>query len=267
MGLYFAIVCIYLLGGISASLLYHRILTHKAVKLQGWFEKLLVIIALPAGTPVQWVGTHRQHHYFTDKPGDPHSPVVDGFWYAHCGWYIKSHNFLVCFFYAISGSFRMFFDAWWRPRNRLEYNHLAEDISQVKFYNWISRPVNYTLILTIYASLLQSIFFAIWDLKGTLALWAIMFVVYNLGDSLNSLGHHWLIKPSHANSARNNLPLSLLTFGEGFHANHHQVPGNLIPNSIQKISLSAFILYVWKKVGLIKTENKTIKTLSSLTKL
>ena len=29
--------------------------------------------------PRQWVAVHRKHHAFTDVPGDPHSPVLEGY--------------------------------------------------------------------------------------------------------------------------------------------------------------------------------------------
>ena len=119
-----SIVFIYLTSGFSASIIYHQTLSHRVIKFSPLFEIMMVIIALPLGTPVQWVGTHRQHHLYTDVQGDPHSPVLYGFWYAHCGWYISSHNPIVCFLYAIAGIFRMFFDAFWRPKNRLAFNHL-----------------------------------------------------------------------------------------------------------------------------------------------
>jgi len=36
--------------------------------------------------PLWWAATHRLHHRHADHPGDSHSPVQRGFWYAHVGW-------------------------------------------------------------------------------------------------------------------------------------------------------------------------------------
>jgi len=36
--------------------------------------------------PLWWASWHRRHHKYADKPGDPHSPILDGFWHAHVGW-------------------------------------------------------------------------------------------------------------------------------------------------------------------------------------
>lgn len=253
-GLITYLFLIYILGGISASILYHRILTHKTLILKPWFEKTLVIIALPAGTPVQWVGTHRQHHNFTDKIGDPHSPKLYGFWYAHCGWYINSKNKFICFIYSIAGPFRMLFDSFWRPRNRLEFNYLAEDISKNPFYKKISEAKNYSLIMLFYTLILLVSTYIFWDLIGLLFLWLTLIIIYNLGDSVNSICHLFGENLSTKHNAKNNLILSVLTFGEGYHANHHHSPSNIFLNPNNKLSLSKLIIKMWIFLGLTKKQ-------------
>jgi fatty-acid desaturase len=238
LGLLLYIVIIYLLGGISASIIYHRILTHKVIVLQPWFEKMMVVFALPAGTPVQWVGTHRQHHLYTDVEGDPHSPNVDGFWLI----------------YTLSGPFRMLFDGYWRPRNRLEYNHLAQDIEEQPFYKWISKPFNYMLCLWLYLIVLVVTVFLVWNTTGILALWAILVIVYNLGDSVNSIGHLFGESFEGKNKSRNNSVLAFFTFGEGFHANHHRAPYQLFPNQNTVLCVTNWIIKMWRLFGLIKRD-------------
>lgn len=245
-------VIIYVLAGISASVFYHRILTHKVLILQPWFEKLLVIIALPAGTPVQWVGTHRQHHLFTDVAGDPHSPNLYGFWYAHCGWYINKKNPFICLAYALAGPLRILFDAYWRPRNKLEYNYLAQDINDVSFYHWISKPLNYLLVMWIYLIVLSGIAIALAGMNGILGMWIMLVVVYNLGDSVNSLGHLYGDTITIKNESRNNRLLAFFTFGEGFHANHHHSPEQVFPNQKSSLCITRVIFFIWKNLGLIK---------------
>jgi stearoyl-CoA desaturase (delta-9 desaturase) len=214
----------------------------------------MVLLALPAGTPVQWVGTHRQHHLFTDVDGDPHSPLLFEFWYAHCGWYIPTKNKFICALYSLLGPLRMLFDGYWRPRHRLEYNHLAKDISANNFYNKISNPNNYMLALWLYCGIICSIFYSLAGMNGIIALWVILIVIYNLGDALNSIAHIYGQQGLQQNKhAKNNAVLSRFTFGEGFHANHHSNPHLIFPNDQQQISLSRFILFIWKSLGLIQT--------------
>lgn len=223
--LYF--LMLYCMGGISASVTYHRILAHRMAALQPVFRKILIIIALPAGTPVQWVGTHRQHHQFADQPGDPHSPVVDGFWYAHCGWYIQSRNSAICCLYALSGIFRLYIDGYWRPRSNQEFNHKAKDIQRDQFCSWVSRTTVYPWILWVYATLLIGIGWWVFGKYGILINWAGMVIVYNLGDSINSFSH--LSWPSNkgVRHVQNYPVLAWFTFGEGWHADHHNFPNRV----------------------------------------
>jgi len=64
-------------GSLGIGMGYHRLLTHRGYKTPKWVEYFLTTcgtIALEGG-PIFWVATHRIHHQFSDKDGDPHSPV------------------------------------------------------------------------------------------------------------------------------------------------------------------------------------------------
>jgi stearoyl-CoA desaturase (delta-9 desaturase) len=39
--------------------------------------------------PLWWAGHHVNHHKYADRDGDPHSPMVSGFYYAHIGWFLN----------------------------------------------------------------------------------------------------------------------------------------------------------------------------------
>src|SRR5580765_6478202 len=66
---------------------YHRLLTHRGYKVPKWVEYFLTICGTLAleGGPIFWVATHRIHHQFSDKEGDPHSPREGTYW-SHMGW-------------------------------------------------------------------------------------------------------------------------------------------------------------------------------------
>ena len=73
-------VVFYLYHGLGTTLGYHRLLTHKALKVPIWLKYFIVsggYLGL-MGAPIPWVGVHRLHHQKSDLPGDPHSPL-DGF--------------------------------------------------------------------------------------------------------------------------------------------------------------------------------------------
>ena len=75
------------LTGIGVSCGYHRYFTHRSFETSRpvkWALGILGSMALQ-GPLTWWVCIHRQHHFFADKEGDPHSPK-DGFLHAHFGW-------------------------------------------------------------------------------------------------------------------------------------------------------------------------------------
>ena len=86
-GLFVAIFLYWVTAGLGLGICFHRLLTHRSYTTPKWFEYFLTICAVTAleGGPLLWVATHRKHHQFADKEGDPHSPR-DGKWWAHVGW-------------------------------------------------------------------------------------------------------------------------------------------------------------------------------------
>ena len=217
----------YAAAGLAINVAYHRALAHRALRLRKTFERFFVVLGLPAGTPVQWVGNHRFHHRRADAAGDPHSPVRDGFWHAHVGWYIGSKNPSVCFLYAIAGPLRTLFDGWHRPRTNREHDHLAADIAKDGFYRFLSRPLPFLLACWLHVFAGFGAAYLIWGAAGALALWLTLALIYNLGDAIDSVAHLYGSRPfAAAHHARNNPFLGIFALGEGWHANHHVFPSS-----------------------------------------
>lgn len=253
MALIFYCFILYCLGGLGVSITYHRILTHRVAILQPIFKKILIVLALPAGTPVQWVGTHRQHHQFVDRDGDPHSPVLDGFWYAHCGWYIQSKNKIWCILYTLAGVFRLYFDGYWRPRTNQVFNEKAVDIQQDSFCAWVSQKMVYQWIMWIYATVLLGSAYLFLGKIGIFATWLTLAIVYNLGDSINSFAHLSGTLGKAYHQARNNTFLAYFAFGEGYHANHHDSADRAdFGENTGKIDLGYRFMLAFAYFGLLK---------------
>lgn len=230
----------YLAAGLAINVAYHRCLSHRSFELKKSFERLFVLFALPAGTPVQWIGNHRFHHRHTDETDDPHSPVKDGFWFAHNGWLIGTKNPFVCFLYSIAGPVRMIFDGWNRPRTNQQFNYLAKDISKDKFYNLVSRPIPFMLLCWLEVFVYFGFAYYIWDVNGIAALWLTLVIIYNLGDAIDSVAHLYGTRPFAATHfARNNIFLGIFALGEGWHANHHVFPSSakhgLLPDQFDAV--------------------------------
>ena len=98
---------------------YHRLLSHRSFETPKWIEYFLAACGASAleGGPVFWVATHRIHHQFTDKDGDPHKPR-DGKWWGHIGWILVG-------------------DA--THRNIDQCSYYAPDIRKDRFLRWLSK--------------------------------------------------------------------------------------------------------------------------------
>ncbi|MEL6675586.1 MAG: fatty acid desaturase [Bacteroidota bacterium] len=252
MGLFLYCLTYYFLAGLATVVGYHRGLTHRAFRMRKWFEYLVITLGLPAGTPVQWVGNHRFHHIHTDDEEDPHSPVVRGFWYAHNGWYYDTRQVWVCILYALAGPLRILVDSLFRARTNQEHVHLARDIAADPYYRFISRPGPYFMAMMLHILIPYSLVFWGWGWSGVVALWITSVLVFNLGDSIDSLAHLFGSQPyKKADHAKNNPWLAGLTFGGGWHADHHQFPTSA-QLGLQKgqIDLAWWVIKGLKKIGL-----------------
>ena len=197
-GLVAAVILYWVGGSLGIGMGFHRLLTHRGYKVPKAVEYFLVLCGTVAleGGPIQWVTTHRIHHAHTDREGDPHTPR-DGGWWAHVGWILRG--------------------IYYEPATIERY---APDLIKNRFYVWIDRfyyvPLLLLAILLLvfggWSVMLWGIF-----LRVTLALHATWLV--------NSATHMWGRRRFDTNEdSRNNWWVALLTFGEGWHNNHHAHP-------------------------------------------
>jgi fatty-acid desaturase len=187
-------------GSLGIGMGYHRLLTHRGYKTPKWVEHCLTVCAtltLDCG-PIFWVATHRIHHQYSDKPGDPHSPV-DGTWWAHMGWILTGES--------------MHHDTTILAR-------YVPDLAKDRFHVWITK-YHYVPIITLGVALLAigGLPFLMWGIfvRTAIGLHATWLV--------NSVTHKWGSRRfSTHDMSTNNWLVALLTFGEGWHNNHHAHP-------------------------------------------
>src|SRR5262249_22468271 len=90
-------IVMYSLTIVGIGVGYHRYFSHKAFGTTPAVGYVLAVLGSMAaqGPVVFWAATHRRHHAYSDRPGDPHSPhlhgtdlkgFLKGFWHAHTGW-------------------------------------------------------------------------------------------------------------------------------------------------------------------------------------
>ena len=195
-----ALVLHWVAVGLGISMGYHRLHTHRGFKTYKWFEYFLAICGTLTleGGPIFWVATHRLHHQYSDQPEDPHSPRVSGFW-AHLGWII-------------------FGEAQHSDTARLA--RYAPDLSKDRFYRWLS-GYHWVPLTVLGFGLLA------WGGWGMVN-WAIFLrVTVGLHATwmINSATHMFGRRRFDTDDdSRNVWWVALLTFGEGWHNNHHAHP-------------------------------------------
>jgi stearoyl-CoA desaturase (delta-9 desaturase) len=186
--------------GWGISLGYHRLHTHRSYKVPLWMEYFFAVCGTLTleGGPIFWVATHRIHHQKSDQPGDPHSPH-DGAWWAHMGWILfgeTNHN------------------------NTRLMSKYAPDLARHKFYIWLNNW-HWVPMVALGGVLLAA---GGWSLL----FWGIFLrVVVGLHATwlVNSATHMWGKRRfTTKDDSRNNWWVALMTFGEGWHNNHHAHP-------------------------------------------
>lgn len=204
-GLVVALILYWLTGAIGITLCYHRLLTHRSFTTPKWFEYLLTTIACLAwqGGPVQWVGVHRLHHRYSDEELDPHSPK-HGFTWAHMFWCMHK-----------------------QPEGR-DPSAAAKDLSRdpgmrlIDKYFWVPQLV---LVGLIYAAGHWAAHLGFETSGLSWLLWGVCVrtvVVYHATWFVNSASHTWGYRNYDTKDISTNLWwVALLSFGEGWHNNHH----------------------------------------------
>ncbi|MBI3645523.1 MAG: fatty acid desaturase [Acidobacteriales bacterium] len=198
--LVFALLMWWIAESLGIGMGFHRLLTHRGYKTPKWMEYCLTVCGTLAlqGGPIGWVATHRLHHQNSDKEGDPHSPRDGGFW-AHMGWIITGdaiHN---------------------KTTELLPY---VPDLRKDKFMIWISKwhwvPM---VILAVAVLVVGGWRYLMWGvfLRTVVGLHATYLV--------NSATHMWGSRRFlTGDTSTNNFWVAMLSFGEGWHNNHHAHP-------------------------------------------
>lgn len=200
-GVVSAVFLYWLAGSLGIGIGYHRLLTHRGFRTPKPVEYFLTVcgmLALQDGA-INWVATHRIHHQHTEVPGvDPHTPREGG-WWSHAGWIVRG-------------------TAQQHPESVLR--RYAPDLYRDRVHVILNRfyflpIVVLGLILFIvggWSVLLWGVFFRV-----TLALHTTWLV--------NSATHLWGSRRfATDDDSRNNWWVAMLTFGEGWHNNHHAHP-------------------------------------------
>lgn len=192
---------------------YHRYFSHRTFKTSRWFQFLAAALACTAGQrgPLWWAGHHRHHHAHSDDPEDFHSPRQRGFFMSHTGWFLTPSGF---------------------PTLLRKVPDLARfpELRWLDRFDWVPLA---GLALALLAAGEALVRWAPHLKTGGFQLLAWGFflstvAVYHTTYTINSLAHRFgRQRFATGDDSRNNWWLALLTFGEGWHNNHHHFPATV----------------------------------------
>jgi fatty-acid desaturase len=195
-----ALVLWWITGSLGIGLGFHRLLTHQGFHGRRWLQRLLTVCGTLAvqGGPIAWVAGHRLHHAHSDRELDPHNSRK-GFWWAHIGWVFYRDPKLAEF------------------RN---YRNYAKDLAADPFILFLDRYYVWLQVaLGLLLLLLGGWSAVVWGIFVRLVFgWHCTWLV-------NSAAHKYGYQSYDSrDDSRNCWWVALLSFGEGWHNNHHAFP-------------------------------------------
>ncbi len=219
--------------GLSITVGYHRLISHRAFKCHPWLRAALLLGAAPAwqGSALNWGADHVRHHAYIDTDKDPYN-IKRGFWYAHVGWLLR-------------------YEA---PADEELPAFLTGDrlvMLQHRYYVPLAVTIGFLIPLLL------------GGVGGLLLAGAVRTVlVQHCAWFINSWAHVGSYRPYKTNiSAVDNWFLAFFTFGEGYHNYHHAFPGDY-RNGIAKLSWdpSKWLIWVLSKTGVAWDLKRTSPT-------
>lgn len=209
---------------------FHRLLSHRSFKAHPVvevFSSMCGILALQ-GPPMTWVAHHRMHHAGSDTDKDPHNSRL-GFWFSHIVWL---------------------------SINRAEFDDesllkkYARDIDRDPYYNFISQ-----LWFMITVQVLWGLMcYALAGWSGVLwGVFARLCFVYHVTWFVNSATHYFgYVTYESGDLSKNNWWVALLSFGEGWHNNHHTFE-KVCPagHAWYEIDVTYYVVWTLEKLGLV----------------
>ena len=200
-------LALYAVRMFAITAFYHRYFSHRTFQTSRAVQFLFALVGASSVQrgPLWWAAHHRHHHRHADQPLDPHSPQQKGFWRSHVGWFLTREAFATDL-------------------------QRVPDLARFPELRWLDRfdvVVPLAMAAGLYA--LGALLEHAWPTLGTngpqLLVWGFFVstvVLFHATVTINSLSHRFGRRRfATSDDSRNNLWLALLTFGEGWHNNHH----------------------------------------------
>lgn len=231
-------VFLYFFRMFAITAFFHRYFSHRTFKTS---RPAQFLFAFWGGLAVQrgalwWASHHRNHHRYSDRDGDIHSPVKSGFLWAHMGWITADCNMPT------------------RYENIGDFSRYPELVFLNRF-DWLP-PLCLGLGLYLLGCFLDVCFPVLATSGVELVLWGFFVstvVLFHGVCSINSLSHMIGSQRFRSDDAsRNNFFLALITLGEGWHNNHHRCPGSVRQGFFWwEVDMTYYVLLLMGALGLV----------------
>jgi stearoyl-CoA desaturase (Delta-9 desaturase) len=231
-------LALYALRMFALTGFYHRYFSHKAFKTSRAMQFVFALIGATCAQrgPLWWAAHHRDHHRYADTEHDIHSPLHRGFLWSHIGWFLTPASF------------------------RTRWNTIP-DLRRYPELRWLDRfDILVPALLAIALYFLGRWIGHAWPGTGTtggqMLVWGFFVstvVLLHATVTINSLAHRYGTRRFDTrDQSRNNWLLAVLTFGEGWHNNHHHFPGAARQGfRWWEIDLTYYVLRVMSACGLV----------------
>ena len=217
---------------------YHRYFSHKTFRTSRFVQCLFAMIGATAVQrgPLWWAAHHRGHHMYSDTTEDKHSPKEHGFIWSHMGWFLTKSNFVT-------------------------NTKLIRELIRFPELRIIDRfdllmPLALSISLWVIGYYLEQYEPSLHTNGFQLFIWGFSvstIMLYHATFLVNSVAHQWGKKRYETkDTSRNNFIIAILTFGEGWHNNHHHYPGSARQGFYWwEIDLTYYVLKFLAMTGII----------------
>ncbi len=222
----------------SLTAFYHRYFSHRAYKTNRFWQFVFAIFGASAVQrgPLWWAAHHRRHHAAADEHEDVHSPLHHGFWWSHMGWFLSKQNY--------------FYDS----KNISDLSKYPELVFLDRFDILI--PTLLGVCMYAFGAALEYFAPSLGTNGWQMLVWGFSIstiMLFHITVCINSIAHKFGKRSYKTkDNSRNNWLLALLTFGEGWHNNHHYYPASARQGfHFWQIDITYYILLLFKKMGMI----------------
>jgi stearoyl-CoA desaturase (delta-9 desaturase) len=231
-------IALYVVRMFAITGFYHRYFSHRSFSTSRPLQFLFAFIGNSSAQrgPLWWAAHHRHHHRHSDQEDDRHSPRRQGLIWSHMGWFSAQANY----------------------RTDIK---LVPDLAKFPELRFLDRfDILAPLSLALMCFVLGRVLNAFWPELGTsgLQMWVWGFCISTVAVchatfTVNSLTHVFGTQPyPSGDDSRNSLLIALVTFGEGWHNNHHYYQSSVRQGfRWWQIDMTFYALWTMSCLGLV----------------